>query len=390
MKITIAPDSFKGSRTSREAAELIEKGARRVFPGAEYIRIPIADGGEGTVEALVDGLNGTLRSVQCRDPLSRPVDAVYGTIDDKAVIEMAAASGLTLLGKNERDPRITSTYGTGELILAALKAGCRDITIGIGGSATNDGGTGMAAALGFRFLDSGGRPLPPGGAALTKLASIDSSGVHPGLRDARIHVACDVDNPLLGEQGASHIYGPQKGASFETACELDAALARLADTAEAWKGREMRGIPGAGAAGGLGFGLIAFCDAQRKSGIDTVLDLVDFNERISGSSLVITGEGKIDGQSIRGKVPVGVAARCRPAGIPVLALVGSIGTDSRAVYEHGIDSIMNTIESPMTLEEAISRGDVSLTDAAERACRIIRIGMRIQVSPNLPEPGSPS
>lgn len=377
MKITIASDSFKGSKTSRQAAALIEEGAKRVFPAAEYLKIPIADGGEGTVEALVGGLNGTLKLVECTDPLGRPVQASYGTIGDKAVIEMAASSGLTLLAENERDPRVTSTYGTGQLILAAMEAGCRDITVGIGGSATNDGGTGMAAALGFRFLDAAGKPLPPGGAALADLAQIDHSAVHPQLRDTRFHVACDVDNPLLGKQGASHIYGPQKGASPQTVDELNAALTRLADITEAWKGREMRTIPGAGAAGGLGFGLIAFCDAQQKSGIDTILDIVDFNRRIEGSSLVITGEGRIDGQSLRGKVPIGVAARCRPAEIPVLAVVGAIGPDSRAVYEYGIDSIISTTEAPMSLREAFSRSDISLPDAAERACRIIRIGIHM-------------
>ncbi len=377
MKIIIASDSYKGSNSSLKVAGHIEEGAKAVFPDAEYLKIPIADGGEGTVEVLVDGLGGEMVTVRAEDPLGRLVDAFYGVVDGKAVLEMAAASGLPLLKEDEKNPLTASTFGTGQLLLSALEAGYRDITIGIGGSATNDGGAGMAQALGFRFLDADGKELPRGGAALVRLEKVDDSGVSPLLKDAKIHVACDVDNPLLGENGASAVYGPQKGADAVMVKVLDSALGHMADVVEKWKGRGMRDIPGTGAAGGLGFGLRAFCDAEMKSGIDTILDLVDFETKISGADLVITGEGKIDGQSIRGKVPIGVAARAEPAGVPVLAVVGDIGKGASAVYEYGIDSIMSTVDRAMPLEEAIARSAECLVDASERACRMIRIGMKI-------------
>ena len=377
MKIVIASDSYKGSNTSLKVAGLIEKGARVVFPDAEYLKIPIADGGEGTVEALVSGLGGDIVPVKADDPLGRKVDAFYGVVDGKAVLEMAAASGLPLLKESEKNPRAASTYGTGQLLMAAMESGFRDITIGIGGSATNDGGAGMAQALGYKLIGTGGLEIPRGGAALADIASVDDSGVSPLLKITKIHVACDVDNPLLGAHGASAVYGPQKGADPKMVEELDAALKHFAAVVERWKGSSMREIPGTGAAGGLGFGLTAFCDAEIKSGIETILDLVDFENKVDGADLVITGEGKIDGQSIRGKVPVGVATRTAPKGLPVLAVVGDIGKDASAVYEYGIDSIMSTVDRAMSLEDAISRSAECLVDAAERACRMIRIGMKI-------------
>jgi len=377
MKIIIATDSYKGSHSSLDAAGLIEKGAGTVFPDAEFLKIPIADGGEGTVDALVRGLGGETVSSGAEDPLGRRITAFYGVIGNKAVVEMAAASGLPLLKENERNPKLTGTFGTGELLLAVLKAGFRDITIGIGGSATNDGGAGMARALGYRLLDAEDRELPRGGAALSEIVRIDDSSVSPLLAGARIHVACDVDNPLLGKEGASAVYGPQKGADPRAVKELDSALSHFAEVVEKWKGKPMRDIPGAGAAGGLGFGLLAFCDAEIKSGIDTILDLVDFEGKLIGTDLVITGEGRIDGQSIRGKVPIGVAARAEPAGIPVLAVVGSIGDGASAVYKYGIGSIMSTVDRPMTLEEAVGRSAETLVNASERACRMVRIGMKI-------------
>ena len=377
MKIVIASDSYKGSNTSLKVASLIEEGAKRIFPEAEYHKIPIADGGEGTVEALVEGLGGEILTVEAQDPLGRAGKAFYGRIGSKAVLEMAAASGLPLLSEDEKDPRGTDTFGTGQVMKAALEAGFKDMTIGIGGSATNDGGTGMARALGFKFLDADGRPLPPGGAALANLAVIDDSDVHPLLKEARIHVACDVDNPLTGDQGASAVYGPQKGATPEMVKELDLALARLADVVEDKTGESLRNTPGAGAAGGLGFGLMAFCHAELKSGIDTILDLTEFDGLIKGADLVITGEGKIDGQSLRGKVPIGVAARCQPAGVPVLAVVGDIADGASAVYDWGIDALMSTVDRAMPLETAIARSAECLVDAAERSCRLIRIGMKL-------------
>jgi glycerate kinase len=377
VKIVIASDSYKGSNTSLKVAGFIEEGARRIFPDAEFVKIPIADGGEGTVEALITGLGGSVVPVTAEDPLGRPVDAFYGVMEGKAVLEMAAASGLPRLAENEKNPRLASTYGTGQVLLAALEAGYRDITIGIGGSATNDGGAGLAQALGFRLIGRGGADLPRGGAALADIREIDDTNATPLLRNASIHVACDVDNPLLGEHGASAVYGPQKGADLAMVKELEGALERFADVTEAWKGRGMRNMPGAGAAGGLGFGLTAFCDASIKSGIETILDLTGFDELARGADLVITGEGRIDGQSVRGKVPVGVAARARPAGVPVLAVVGDIGRGASAVYDFGIDAIMSTVDRAMPLEEAIARSAECLVDAAERACRMISIGMRI-------------
>ncbi len=377
MKIVIASDSYKGSNTSLNVAGLIEEGAKAVFPDAEYVKIPIADGGEGTVEALVSGLGGEIVDVNAEDPLSRPVKAFYGVVDGKMVAEMAAASGLPLLKENEKNPLIASTYGTGQIIATALRDGYRDITIGIGGSATNDGGAGMAQALGYKLKDAEGNELPKGGAALKDIASVEASGANPLLKEATIHVACDVDNPLLGDHGASAIYGPQKGAVPEMVKELDAALAKFADIVEDWKGKMMREIPGAGAAGGLGFGLMAFCNATIKSGIDTILDLTDFEKKLEGADLVITGEGKIDGQSIRGKVPIGVAARTASTGQPVLAIVGDIGNGASAVYQYGIDSIMSTVDRAMSLEDAIARSQECLVDAAERACRMIRMGMKV-------------
>ena len=377
MKIVIASDSYKGSNTSMRVAELIEEGAKAVFPKANYIKIPIADGGEGTVEALTNGLGGKIERVKVKDALGRPIDSFYGVLGDKAVLEMAAASGLPLLDRSERNPMITSTFGTGQLLLAALNAGYKDITIGIGGSATNDGGKGMARALGYRFFNKEGRELPEGGAALAELTELDDSGVSSLLQEAKIKVACDVDNPLLGPNGASTIYGPQKGADELAIEKLDAALTNFADVVERWKGLELRNNFGAGAAGGLGFGLIAFCNAQMGSGIDSILNLVDFESQLEKAHLVITGEGRMDGQSIRGKVPVGVAMRAKKCGIPVLAIVGDIGADAKEVFNYGIDSIMSTVDRAMGLNEAMARSSETLRDAAQRACMIIRIGMKI-------------
>jgi len=377
MKIVIASDSYKGSNTSMRVAELIEEGAKAVFPEAKFIKIPIADGGEGTVEGLTSGLGGEIERVRAQDALGRSIDSFYGTLEGKAVLEMAAASGLPLLAQSERNPLITSTFGTGQLLLAALKAGYRDITIGIGGSATNDGGAGMARALGYRFFDAEDRELPEGGAALAKLARLDDSRVTPLLQEARVNVACDVDNPLLGPSGASAIYGPQKGANEAVVEELEAALTNFANVVERWKGSELRNIPGAGAAGGLGLGLMVFCNARMGSGINTILNLMDFESQLKGAHLVITGEGRIDGQSIRGKVPVGVASRAKKCGIPVLAIVGDIGADAKRVFQYGIDSIMSTMDRAMEPVEAMARSSETLRDAAQRACRIIRIGMKI-------------
>ena len=378
MRFIIAPDSFKGSNTSIAVAGAIERGIRKVFPDADVIKIPIADGGEGTVDAVVTGGDGALRRLEVTGPMGDSVTAAYGLLEgNRAVIEMAAASGLTLVPEDRRDPLRATTYGTGELIEAALDEGCRELLIGIGGSATNDAGIGMAQALGWSFTDSGGREVGCGGGELERIAAIDGSGADPRLSECRIAVACDVTNPLFGETGAAYVYGPQKGATPEMVKRLDGGLESFARVISRVLGRDVHAIPGAGAAGGLGAGLIAFCGAELKSGIEAVLDIVGFDGFLESTDLVITGEGAIDGQSKYGKVPVGVAKRAKVRGIPVLALVGDIKDGAEAVYALGIDGIMSTVNRAMPLEEAMRLSRPLLEDAAERVMRIIRIGMKL-------------
>jgi glycerate kinase len=339
-RVLIAPQSFKGSADAVAVAAAIAKGVRSAWPDAEIIEMPLADGGEGTVRALVRATGGQLHSATVHDPLLRPIEAEWGVLGDRttAVVEMAAANGLPLLREDERDPRITSTRGTGELILAAAMSGAHRIVIGIGGSATNDGGAGMARAFGYRFFDQGGAELPEGGAALARLARIDGQ-TDPRLIRASIDVACDVRNPLLGPEGASAIFGPQKGATPEMVRELDAALTRYADVVERHVGRPIRDVPGAGAAGGLGAGLLAFLDARLVSGALLVLDAVGFEHSLGGASLVITGEGRIDGQSIYGKLTHAVTVAARHRGVPVVAIAGMTGEGVQAMRDAGIESI---------------------------------------------------
>ncbi|MDK2799261.1 MAG: glycerate 2-kinase [Clostridiales bacterium] len=379
MKIIIAPDSFKGSNTTIAVANTIEKGIRKVFPDAEIIKVPIADGGEGTVDALVLGAGGEFKEKTVTGPLGEKLTAKYGVLKNGvAVIEMAAASGLPLVPEDKKNPLVTTTYGTGELIKAALDDGCKQIVIGIGGSATNDGGMGMAQALGVSFKDKDGNELGSGGGELDKLATIDISGLDPRIKDTEIIVACDVSNPLCGERGASAIYGPQKGATPEMIKQLDANLRHFAGIIKEQLGQDIIDVPGSGAAGGLGAGLIVFCGAQLKSGIETVLDVVNVDKDLPTTDLVITGEGKIDGQSVYGKVPVGVGQRAKKYNKPVLAIVGDIGDGASAVYDHGVDGIMSTVNKAMPLSEAMQRSTELLEDAAERVMRIIKIGMDIK------------
>lgn len=378
MKILIAPDSFKGSATSRMAAEAIGKGVHIVFPDANLIKIPVADGGEGTVEALTDSMHGEIISKRVKGPLGEAVDAEYGILPGEvAVIEMASASGLPLVPDNKRNPLITSTYGTGQLILDALNRGCKEIILGIGGSATNDGGTGMARALGYQFLDSSGNELAEGGGSLVNLAEIDDSEVDDSIFETKFFIACDVTNPLTGLEGASHIYGAQKGASPKDIEVLDGALGKLAAVVSNKYGRVNENIPGAGAAGGLGFGLMEFCSGELKSGIEIILDLINFDDYLEGVDLVISGEGRIDGQSVYGKVPVGIAGRAKKKDIPVLVIVGDIGPKVEAVYDHGIDAVMSSVNKAMSLEEAMSRSYELLIDSSARAMRMIKIGMAL-------------
>lgn len=369
-RVLIAPQSFKGSADAVAVASAIARGVRRVWPRAECVELPLADGGEGTTLALVRATGGEMRSARVHDPLGRDISAQWGVLGDRvtAVLEMAAASGLPLLRDDERDPRITSTRGTGELILAAAASGAQRIVIGIGGSATNDGGAGMARAFGYRFLDADGRDLPEGGAALARLARIEGQ-TDPRLIRPAIDVACDVRNPLLGAEGATAVYGPQKGATPEIQRELEAALTRYADVVERFVGRDVRSVPGAGAAGGLGAGLIAFIDARLVSGASLVLDAVGFDKRLVGADLVVTGEGRIDGQSVYGKLTHAVTVAATRRGIPVVAVAGIIGPGHEAMREAGIASIESLAASDADREAAMRDPLPRIEDAAERLVR---------------------
>ena len=376
MRVVIAPDSFKGSVTALGVAQAMERGVRAVFPDAEVRQVPIADGGEGTVEALVTATRGRLEERTVRGPFGEPVRARWGVLGDgqTAVIEMAAASGLPLVPKDRRDPRVTSTYGTGELVRAALEAGLTKLVIGIGGSATNDGGTGLARALGVRFLDAAGAELPEGGAALGRLARIDLAGLDSRLASAEILVACDVDNPLTGPRGASAVYGPQKGATPQMVAELDAALGHYARVAQAATGRDVALHPGAGAAGGLGAGLLFFTPARLRPGVDIVLETTGFVELVRGADLVLTGEGRTDFQTAMGKAPVGVAQAAKRHGVPVVCLAGGLGDGADDVLAKGIDALASAVPQAMPLEEAMARGAELVEAAAARACRLIKVG----------------
>jgi glycerate kinase len=373
MKIVVAPNSFKGSLSASQAAAAIARGVRQARPDAEVVEIPVADGGEGTVEALVSARQGTYRTVEVEGPLGDPVQATYGLVDGGAtgVIELASASGLTLIPLDRRDPRRASTYGFGQLLDTVRRHGVASMIAGIGGSATNDGGAGMAQALGYRLLDASGRDLPRGGAALARLERIDSSGFDPGWRSISVMVACDVTNPLTGPQGASHVYGPQKGADEAAVLELDRALARLAEIVEREMGKEVAEIPGAGAAGGAGAGLIAFLGARLLPGAPLVVEASGFDEALAGARLVITGEGRVDAQTAYGKAPGEVARRARASGIPVLLLAGSRGPGWESLSSMGVDSIVTLAEDSdpggHNLQVLMHDAASDLTRAAARA-----------------------
>lgn len=379
MRVVIAPDSFKGSVSALGVANAVANGVRAVFPDAEIIKVPIADGGEGTVEALVTATGGQIVTREVVGPLGEPVMAHWGVLGDgdTAVIEMAAASGLTLVPKEKRDPRIATTYGTGQLIKTVLDRGIRKIIIGIGGSATNDGGTGMAKALGARFLDASGQELPPGGAALAKLAKIDLSGLDERLRTTTILVACDVDNPLCGPRGASAVYGPQKGATPEMIQELDAALKNFAAVATAATGKDVADYRGAGAAGGLGAGLLFFTNAQLRPGVEIVLETTGFASLVATADLVITGEGRTDFQTAYGKAPVGVAKVAKQYGVPVVCLSGGLGDGAEDVLAQGVDALMSVVPQPMALDECMARGAELIEQAAARLCRLVKVGLTL-------------
>jgi len=378
MKILIAPQTFKGGISAWEAAQAIGRGVALAEPEAEIALVPVADGGDGTLETLVDSSGGEIFRSIVTGPAGHAVEAAWGVMGDgeTAVIEMARASGLVLLQPKRRNPRTTTTYGTGEIIREALDRGFTRIIVGLGGSATNDAGTGMAAALGVRFRDAQHNCLPLGGAALINLATIDVAKLDPRLRAATIIGATDVTNPLCGPTGASAVYGPQKGATTEMVEELDAALRHFAEVARRDLGQDFLAEerPGAGAAGGLGAGLMAFTGAELRSGIDMVCQVLHFDEQLEGATLVITGEGRADISTIYDKAPVGVARRAAARGVPTILLAGSIGPGYEQLYQHGIGAVVCIADQPMKFERSLARTAELLEAAAERTMRLLRVG----------------
>jgi glycerate 2-kinase len=375
MKIVIAPDSFKESLTALEVAQSIEKGMQKVLPDASYVKIPMADGGEGTVQSLVDATRGKILSKTVTGPLGEPVEAFFGITGDEktAVIEMAAASGLHLVPAEKRNPLFTTTRGTGELIKAALDYGVEHIIIGIGGSATNDGGAGMAKSLGIKLLDSEGVDIGEGGGELGKLSAIDLSQIDPRLSSVKIEVACDVDNPLTGQRGASAIFGPQKGATPEMVLQLDQNLHHYANIIRRDLGMDIEHISGAGAAGGLGAGLMAFVSAELKRGVDIVIEATKLKDHVKGADFVITGEGKIDGQTIFGKTPIGVAKTAKKQNVPVIAIAGNIASDSTIVHEHGIDAVFSIVPGVLSLAEAIENASEFVESLSANIASVIKL-----------------
>ncbi|NNB17178.1 glycerate kinase [Pseudomonas fragi] len=373
MKIVIAPDSFKDSLSAEKVADAIAAGLADVMPHAQLVKCPMADGGEGTVEAIVAAGNGQLRRNHVQGPLGAPVEAHWGWLPDShtAIIEMAEASGLQLLKPEQRNACITSTFGTGELIRAALDAGARRVILAIGGSATNDAGAGALQALGLGLFDAQGNSLPRGGLALAHVARIELAGLDPRLAEVRFEIAADVNNPLCGEHGASAIFGPQKGASAEQVRLLDQALGHFADHCANVLPKDVRHEPGSGAAGGLGFAAKAFFGAQFRAGVEVVAELVGLAEAVKGADLVITGEGRFDAQTLRGKTPFGVASIARAEGVPVVVLAGTLGEGYQALYEHGINAAFAIASGPMTLQDACARAAPLLTDRARDIARLL-------------------
>ena len=380
MKIVIAPQSFKGSVSALEAAQAIARGVLAAEPDAETVLVPVADGGDGTLSALVESTGGQVFRSIVTGPLGQAVEATWGVMGDgqSAVIEMAQASGLVLVPSRRRNPRITTSRGTGEILKEALDKGFTRIIVGLGGSATNDAGAGMANALGARFLDAEGKPLPNGGVALAKLAHIDTSGLHPKLADCTVIGATDVTNPLCGPTGASAVYGPQKGATPQMVEELDQALMNFASVAQRDLGKDVWDRPGAGAAGGLGAGLMAFTGADLRSGIDMVCDVLGFDGHLDGADLVITGEGRADISTTYDKAPVGVARRAQVRSVPTILLAGSLGEGYQELYQHGIRGIVCIADRPMKFERSLARTGELLEEASERTMRLLRVGRELR------------
>lgn len=375
MNIVIAPDSFKESLTALEVAEAMEIGFKTIYPQATYNKIPMADGGEGTVQSLVDATQGHIIKLKVTDPLGQLCEAYFGLSGDKqtAFIEMAAASGLHLVAREQRNPLITTSFGTGELIKAALEQGVNKIILGIGGSATNDAGVGMLQALGIKFLDKNHRTIPAGGAGLQQLAYIDYSHLDARLHQVSIAVACDVDNPLCGEFGASAIFGPQKGATPSMVQQLDQALAHFAQIVQQQLSLNILDIKGSGAAGGMGGGLMLLPNVQLQSGVDIVINQVNLAEKISQADLVITGEGRMDAQSVHGKTPIGVAKIAKQFNKPVIALVGCLRADYPVVYDYGIDAVFPIIQQLDSLDNILQQGKQNLITTAQNIARLWRL-----------------
>lgn len=381
MKIVIAPDSYKESLSALEVATQIELGFKDIFPHAHYVKVPMADGGEGTVQAMAEATHGRIVDLQVTGPLGQPVKGFYALNGDgrMAMIEMAAASGLALVPPEQRNPEITTSYGTGELIKAALDAGARHLILGIGGSATNDGGAGMLQALGVQLLDGSGQAIGRGGAPLAQLARIDASGIDTRLAACTIEVACDVDNPLTGPRGASAIFGPQKGATAQTVQQLDANLKHFAQIIQRDIGVDVDQIPGAGAAGGMGAAMLAFFQGQLRPGCEIIAKAVGLDQAIQGASLVITGEGRIDQQTIFGKTPFGVATVAKQHGVPVIGIAGSLGTNAHVVHDHGIDAIASVLSRPCTIEQAMAEAEFNVRSTARNIAALLAMGQSLQL-----------
>jgi glycerate 2-kinase len=381
MKIVIAPDSFKESLTALDVANAIEAGFRQVFPRADYLKVPMADGGEGTVQSMVDATQGHFIDLEVTGPLGNRVMAQYGilgAVDGQepttAVIEMASASGLHLVPREQRDPRYTTSFGTGELIKDALNRGIKHIILGLGGSATNDAGVGLAQALGIQFLDENHQELPFGGMALAQLSHVDASQAHPLLSECRFDVACDVDNPLCGARGASAIFGPQKGATPEMVSLLDKTLEHFSDVLVQSGFADHRLDAGAGAAGGMGLGAKVFLSAMLKPGIEIVIETVGLASSLQGADLVITGEGRIDGQTVFGKTPMGVLKQANENGVPAIGIAGSLGKDAEAILAHGMLAIFPIIPALDSLDNVLTQGEQNLITTARNVAAAIKLG----------------
>lgn len=381
MKVVVAIDSFKGSLSSMEAGQAIAEGVKRVHQNAEVVVRPLADGGEGTVEALVEGMVGIFVTKEVTGPLGEKVEAVYGVIESKedssktAIIEMSAAAGITLVSEESRNPMNTTTYGVGELILDAIERGCRRFIVGIGGSATNDGGVGMLQALGYDFLTREGKAISYGGDGLRELASIEDVNVHPKLKECTFKVACDVTNPLCGENGSSAIFGPQKGATPEMVQELDQLLLHYAELSKEINANADRFYPGTGAAGGMGFAFLTYTSATLESGIQIVLTETKLEKLLETADFVVTGEGRLDGQTALGKAPIGVASLAKKHQKKVLAFAGAVTPDAKECNQHGIDAFFPILRGVITLKEAMDKENAhqNMVDTVEQVFRVVEM-----------------